>query len=468
MARLNDLSLWRRRTSWALGLLPTLVFAWALYPGTPLFWGPSAPDGRRVAGEVVFVRSWEPHDSLAAGDGLGPVFNARSCVSCHSQGGIGGGGDNSHNVVAFEAQPTKDRLLPTAGLVHRFAVANRFLESNDDLRRCFPIVPGGTKLIGNCQVLVQDFDPVKTQGVNSTALFGAGWVDRIDGKAILHAHQTRAIAQIGNELNGHLRGIGVGRPRILPDGRLGRFGWKAQFATLEEFVAAACANELGLGNPKMIQPLPRTVAWYPEVDADLDREQFGSLVDFVATLPRPEVRLPEDSTQAQNAARGQEVFAMIGCAQCHTPTVGGLTGVYSDFLLHSMTEPDDDGYRTETDAPPLPHEYPRPEEWKTPALWGVADSAPYWHDGSQPTLRAAIEKHAGEGRTVTEAYAKLSYGDQEAVVHFLETLRAPASARPAPAPSPDDLAGPAERPRKPSNAARHASASLTRPHIPET
>ena len=64
-----------------------------------------------------------------------------------------------------------------------------------------------------------------------------------------------------------------GRPRVLADGRVGKFGWKAQFARLEEFVAAACANEIGLGNPKMEQARPIGHD-YPSVPADLDRKQF--------------------------------------------------------------------------------------------------------------------------------------------------------------------------------------------------
>ncbi len=80
---------------------------------------------------------------------------------------------------------------------------------------------------------------------------------------------------------------------------------------------------------------------------------------------------------------------------------------------------------------PVPSKHPRPDEWKTPMLWGVADSAPYFHDGGSPTLQAAIRRHKGSAEAVTQAYDKLAETDREAVVTFLKTLKAPADAKPA-------------------------------------
>src|SRR5262245_49143478 len=85
---------------------------WFFLPGLPVLWGPSASAATREAGRELFVHEWTPGDSLARGDGLGPVFNANSCVACHFQGGVGGGGTNDHNVQTFVALPTvRDRQL---------------------------------------------------------------------------------------------------------------------------------------------------------------------------------------------------------------------------------------------------------------------------------------------------------------------------------------------------------------------
>src|SRR5262249_53676127 len=152
-----------------------------------------------------------------------------------------------------------------------------------------PTVPNGVEVKGICFSERHDFNPVRTQSLNSIALFGAGWIDGIPVKAITHQRMRRSVAEIGKELGGDFQGIPPGRPRILPDGRIGKFGWKAQFATLEEFVAAACANELGLGTPRMEQAKPLGAAHSaPAADSaspDLDSTQFRALVAFVTTLP---------------------------------------------------------------------------------------------------------------------------------------------------------------------------------------
>jgi CxxC motif-containing protein (DUF1111 family) len=421
----------RRLVGMAMFGLGTFGVLWILTPGLPLMRAPWASAEARAAGLELFQHEWQPHDPSARGDGLGPVFNAQSCVECHFQGGAGGGGDKNHNVMAFEAFPTQDRPEVKGGLIHRFAVANHFLEGRSELNKFFPIVPGGTRVEGGCRVFTQDFDPVHTETVNSTALFGAGWIDRISAKTIRYQSMTTSAAAVGNEITGNLGGVVPGRPRVLPDGRVGKFGWKAQFATLEEFVAAACANELGLGNPRMEQARPMVRLAYPQVERDLTDAQFQSLVAFVDTLPRPVEVAPADHDRQRRSERGKALFRGIGCAGCHTPDMAGVEGVYTDFLLHRLNDRSKggNGYR-ETPPVPLPEEYPLPEEWKTPPLWGVADSAPYFHDGSSPTLEMAVREHHGDAEPVTAAYLKLPADDRSALIEFLKTLRAPFDAEP--------------------------------------
>jgi CxxC motif-containing protein (DUF1111 family) len=122
--------------------------------------------------------------------------------------------------------------------------------------------------------------------------------------------------------------------------------------------------------------------------------------------------------------------------------MGGVQGVYSDFLLHRLDDPSKGGYH-ETPPVPLPEAYPLPEEWKTPALWGVADSSPYFHDGNAGTLEAAVNRHHGDAENVYNAYRKLSSREQAAIITFLKTLTAPSDAVPyvAPAPAPAPAKG---------------------------
>ncbi len=430
----NVLARTRRRCGIALTAALVCGGGWWLSPGLPVWWGPSARPEEKAAGRVLFIHEWQPRDPLAKGDGLGPVFNDRSCVACHFQGGVGGGGDNMHNVLAFEALPTRDRPELASGLVHKYAVLDPLREDVGQLRQLFPIVPGGLRSVSGCQIVVRDFDPVRTESVNTTALFGAGWIDRIDGKAIVYDYRNRSLATVGKELLGDFRSMPPGRPRVLPDGRLGKFGWKGQFATLEEFVAAACANEIGLGNPQMAQAKPRSDWTYLNDERDLDDGQFRSLVAYVSTLARPEVVWPDEPEARQRAGRGQDLFGSIGCASCHTPEIGGVSGVYSDFLLHRLEDPkvSESKYGSqEIPGVPLPEAFPEPAEWKTPPLWGVAASAPYLHDGSATTLEDAILRHKGDATVVTQGYRELPDADRAALLCFLATLQPPREAEPA-------------------------------------
>jgi CxxC motif-containing protein (DUF1111 family) len=438
----NEIERTRKRVGWFMAGCFILLGGWTLSPGLPVIWAPRADASVKLAGLELFNHRWEPHDVLAGagGDGLGPVFNARSCVACHFQGGVGGGGGNKQNVSSFETAPTKGDPNLHDGLIHAFAVDNRYVEDHASLRMLFPVVPGGVKFQSGCGILTRDFDPLRTQSVNSTALFGAGWIDRLSDKSILNNHLKTSLKQIGRELDGNFKGVVSGRPRVLADGRVGKFGWKAQFATLDEFVAAACANEVGLGNSRRNQAKPMGSASYPDVKPDLDDTQFDALTAFIDTLDRPEEVVVEDVALASTAARGKALFSSVGCASCHVPDMGGIEGIYSDFLLHRLDDPsraaEGGGYgggrasgATETVEVPLPRDHPLPEEWKTPPLWGVADSAPYMHDGASPTLQTAIARHMTNAQAVTDAYSDLSPDDRAAVIAFLKTLKAPANAQ---------------------------------------
>ncbi|OWK46872.1 di-heme oxidoredictase family protein [Fimbriiglobus ruber] len=432
-----NISLSRQRRWFTFGVLglSALGLYWGVFStGLPVWWGPSASAADISAGRELFEHEWTANDPLAHGDGLGPVFNAKSCVFCHFQGGVGGGGEVAHNAVHFEVfpQPGKNEYL--TGVLHNSSVTPDDRESLKKLQTLYPTVaspPPPPPPPGHCGYVPPPrppFDPIRTQSVQTTALFGAGWIDRISSKAIAANQLRRSAGNAVAEFKLDFDRVAVGRVRVLPDGRVGKFGWKAQFATLEEFVAAACANELGLGTPTSAQAKPIHKSGSPDAAPDLDKKQFRKLVAFVDTLPRPvEVASPL-------ATRGKEVFKSVGCAACHVPDLGGVKGIYSDFLLYTLQDPSGGGFPDYGPEPPAefsrPDHVPPPQEWKTPPLWGVADSAPYMHDGSAWTLSAAILAHKGDAKDVTERFQKLPAADQTAVIKFLESLKAPPDAAP--------------------------------------
>lgn len=458
MRRLN---LAAQRRLFGLGTLGVVAAAtyWAFFStGIPVIWGPSASAAEVAAGRDLFEHQWAPNDPFAHGDGLGPVFNAKSCAACHFQGGLGGGGTNEHNALGFEVSPRPGDPIFLTGTVHNFSVDPAQKESVAGVKKLYPVIKGRTETVTggdpHCRytttITIPDFDPVRTQPVQATALFGAGWIDLISDKAIRQNRNKRAAAGSIGELSLKFTDVPVGRLRVVSGG-VGKFGWKAQFATLEEFVAAACANELGLGTPMTEQAKPITGP-ARAAEPDLDRRQFRSLVSFVKTLPKPVEAVPASPAEQNAAARGKELFASVGCAICHVPDMGGVKGVYSDFLMYTLDDPIPPGggggggprYDNEPppqlQLPPRPDDEPKPSEWKTPALWGVADSAPYLHDGSAGSLKDAIQRHRGDAKAVTEAYRKLTSADQEAVVSFLKTLKAPSEAIPLRDPSVTRLA----------------------------
>jgi CxxC motif-containing protein (DUF1111 family) len=381
-------------------------------------------------GKELFFHEWKENDPLSpGGDGLGPVFNANSCIACHNQAGPGGGGGLEHNVTVFTMRSENRNVPPREGVVHARAV--RFQETLAQVHKDLPAVSrpsvadlipdrGGQRRIGFPR-------GVHLSQRNTPALFGAKLIDELPDQVIIaqeRAQQLRWGLATEDKEN-----LPIGRAVRLGGGRVGHFGWKAQTASLAEFVQAACANELGLGNPGQAQPTPLGKTDYKPRGLDLSQEQCDQITAFVLSLPRPVERPPVESAARNQAEAGKKLFHKIGCADCHTPNVGPIEGLYSDLLLHRMGKELEGGGSYNDPPVPLPdlppEEGPSPGEWRTPPLWGVADSAPYLHDGRAATLEDAIKLHAGQGAAAAQRFGALAPAEQGWLIVFLKTLRAP-------------------------------------------
>jgi CxxC motif-containing protein (DUF1111 family) len=396
--------------------------------------GPAKISDRAVAaGRELFNHDWEVNDPLSSGDGLGPVFNAKSCLACHSQGGPGGGGPIEHNVTVYGLSPTlvpKDRPIPPIGVVHTSAIKPEFQERLSNVLPGLPNAPSVPLEQLTDRTRITFPTGVTVTQRNTPALFGDGLLDAIPEES-LHAEQRRnsdvaRLVGLSRAKDSKIRG----RVARLPNGRLGRFGWKAEFASLDDFVRAACANELGLSNPSRAQATSLAKRDYQPKGTDLSDAQCVLIGDFLRDLPAPVQVVPSDANEKAHVENGSKQFAAIGCADCHTPDLGPIKGFYSNLLLHDMGgelasstgyygEPPAAPGSTGENAPPVAN------EWRTPPLWGVADSAPYLHDGRAKTLEAAITRHAGEAVDVVGKFNGLPKGDQDDIVAFLQTLRAP-------------------------------------------
>lgn len=419
----------------ALSLAPAWKLAEWSWPRGPKQVSPEVAE----AGAALFRHEWTPGDPLAGGDGLGPVFNAKSCLECHFQGGPGGGGPVDKNVTVYGIANADTRGLPRVGVVHRQAVKPELLETLHQVSPGLPNTPAMPldDLLSRRKSSSFPTGIVVTQR-NTPALFGAGLIDAISEDMLVKFQREHSTAARLVGLNGAKDPNVRGRVARLADGRIGRFGWKSEFSTLNDFVKAACANELGLSNPGRTQatPLPLARASYSQPGVDLTDAQCDLMTDFLTSLPKPDEVTPTDPAARAQVEHGRAIFDAIGCADCHAPTVGPAQGIYSDLLLHDMgpeLESSTGYYGAIIPAPTVPDgklaptEPPvSPGEWRTPPLWGVASSAPYLHDGRAATLVEAIELHGGEAREVTRKFREvLSEPDRQAIVAFLQTLRAP-------------------------------------------
>jgi CxxC motif-containing protein (DUF1111 family) len=400
---------------------------------------PKAIDPRvAAAGEALFRHEWTPHDPLTKGDGLGPVFNARSCLECHNQGGAGGGGPIDKNVTVYGIAAGQDtRGIPPVGVVHQKAVKKDFQETLNQVDARLPASPSIP-----LETLLDRSRPAVPTGLvvtqrNTPALFGAGLLDAVSEDMLIKHQREHSTAARLVGLNSAKDGKIRGRIARLADGRIGRFGWKAEFSTLNDFVKAACANELGLSNPDRPQATPLGKQKYQQPGVDLTDEQCTMMADYILGLPKPVEVVPTRPEVRSRVKQGRATFEAIGCADCHSPDLGPASGIYSDLLLHDMGVEleSSTGYYGSIIPPPVvsntrfaQSEQPTAGEWRTAPLWGVADSAPYMHDGRAKTLDEAIRLHGGEASDVKARYQGLSLPEQEAVVTFLKTLRAPGAA----------------------------------------
>jgi CxxC motif-containing protein (DUF1111 family) len=352
-------------------------------------------------------------------DGLGPIFNNQSCVSCHSQpvaaGAITPGGASAVLETRFGKLTNGqfDPLTSEGGtLLHQMALAP-FAQDN---------IPSDANVVASRK---------------TTPTFGLGLIEAIPDAAI--------------EANAHhppVDGV-TGRAAILTDSVtqlvggnvVGRFGWKCQESTLLAFSADAELNEMGVTNrffttdiapggnqatliqaepdgmtPTTLQDLPANPA-LPE--SPTNKDDIARFTDFLQlNAPPPVVPL---TPQAQ---RGQALFAAVNCIACHKPSM--QTGpstvsvalafqnvpLYSDLLLHRMGSLADG----------IAQAAAQPDEMRTAPLWGLRARSPFLHDGRASTILQAILMHDGEARIIRDRFANLSEVQKNAIIAFLESI----------------------------------------------
>jgi CxxC motif-containing protein (DUF1111 family) len=431
-------------------------------------------------GRDLFSHEWAPNDPKShGGDGLGPVYNDTSCVACHSQGGQGGAGAYEKNVLLMTALlkpqvaraqaarhpshhggPLPDvrdpglvrfhagfRDGPTVVLHRHGADTRRQLRELLILRESGLVTTTGTSpaqptmmqalkalgslasegfmtdiLSGDVQ-MTQAFRDIRSHTLslaerNPPPLFGLGRIDELS-ESDLEKNAAHEAPSVRGRLHHIKRGV------------ISKFGWKGQIGTLDEFVHVACAGELGLEVPGHHQ------AATPDGPVrtgglDLNQDECKAMTAYIASLPSP-TRAPGSETDS-NVQAGERLFQGAGCTKCHSASVGALSGLYSDLLLHDLGKPLGDGgaYSGSGQVGERDPRAARPSEWRTPPLWGYRDSVPYLHDGRAQNLDEAVKLHHGQGDQSRQAYLKLSRADPWKIELFLKSMVAPMTGEPSP------------------------------------
>ena len=407
---------------WILALLATTLVAIAA--------GVEAPTGfddlsNGVTDQATHATNKETFDEVEeAGEGLGPIYNAQSCRECH-QNPISGGGSQVTELRAGHL--VRGRFQnPAVPINHGQEVIRGRSLIND--RAICP----------NAQEHVPKGNPVRALRI-SLNLLGDGFVEAIPDATL--AALARA--------NG---GIALKVPILEAPGAgaIGRFGWKAQHASLLSFSADAYLNEMGITN--RLLPNEITTVCQPEGvrqpnDQSNDIEKFAQFMRATKAPPRDEVlaALPE-------AKIGERTFRRIGCERCHVSTfttapagtkINGETFTipdtlgnktfhpFSDFLLHNVGTGDGIGIATVEHFGAQAGYMKRSDvdltrnRMRTAPLWGLGQRLFFLHDGRASDLIDAISAHMSQGseaNQIISAFNSLQTQQKQDLINFLRSL----------------------------------------------
>jgi CxxC motif-containing protein (DUF1111 family) len=372
--------------------------------------GNAADPLQSVVGRALFERVWVAAPaSTAATDGLGPLFNARSCAACHP-GGRGaevaldpsGAPERPGLVLRLRNDPTYGRQLQTGG-IHGQPAEGTLRVTYVDLP---PLALAGGERVS-----------LRRPRYNASIALPGGMSPRLapslHGVGLLAAVPSAVLEERARR--GSRRG---------PRGRLGAgvLGLRAELPSLREQVAEALMLDLGLSTG--LRPSPAgdcTAAQRPcreRVHGDRDPPGvevsdaiLDTLVAYVASLPPPPAARPEP--------RGEHLFATLGCAACHAPSLPAVSArgevititPYTDLLLHDLGV----GLADEGD--------PGQRQWRTAPLWGLGGKpSSLLHDGRARSPIEAILWHGGEAETSRERFRALTPRERAALLAFLAAL----------------------------------------------
>lgn len=390
-----------------------------------------------IGGRTLFVQSWiQAPASTQSRDGLGPLFNARACETCHPKNGrsqpLNKHGELSPGLL-FRVGTLLGPDPVYGGQVQISALPDIVAEAQ--FSRVFEAVPGRPELRRPVyQMKNLGYGPLAEGSGLSPRIGGA-----LVGMGLLEAVPTERWKSLADPEDRDQDGIS-GRVHRVPslEGQgevMGRFGWKAEMPDLRAQTASAYHDDMGLtshlrASVPCTQRQEKCLSAINGGDPEISDRALEETVRYVQLLAVP--RSP-DRMQGREWYRNLARFEKVGCADCHVPshqTGGSDQGVlrpladieiwpFTDMLLHDMGPELADGR-------PLPGA--TVQEWRTPPLWGIGHIRRVnghqflLHDGRADGISQAIAWHGGEGAGAREAFFALSPVEQADLIHFIEQL----------------------------------------------
>ena len=389
------------------------------------------------------------------GVGLGPRYNSRSCVACHTQPAVGGSApavnpqvadataDGAHNTIPsfitstgpvrearfpffFNSQNQPDFNRPNGGVEDLYTIVGRVDQGGCNSTAVIQ-QPGFATAVATNNVIFRIPTPT----------FGTGLMENIDDSTLLANSAANANNSFG--ITGEFNREGNA-------GTITRFGWKAQNKSLEIFAGEAYLVEMGVSNelftqerplpgegqinglpaPCKINATPEDVTHFSGVQQDVmsDTVAFAMFMRLLAP-PTPSTTTPGGATSINN---GKALFNAIGCNVCHTPSLttarsnftsslnNATANLFSDIEIHHMGTLNDNVSQGGAGG----------DEFRTAPLWGLGQRIFFLHDGRTKDLVVAIRAHNSSGSEANgpsfNFFINLSVSQQQDIINFLRSL----------------------------------------------
>lgn len=434
------------------------------------------------AGKALANQPWVKAPATTnARDGLGPIYNARSCLACHIKGGKGFiPADNKTPLTStlvrlsilpefstLDAVEKTKKLKGSGNIPHpvygdqiqsqSISLAHQLRHSQKPEALKHDVSPEAYIHINWKEKIFTypdqhpdqhkirlrapelDFKYLGYGDLDQGTVFSLRVAPMIHGMGLISLISDEDIIALSDENDSNQDGIS-GRPNRVwnvetKQTELGRFGLKANKPTLEMIVAGAFANDLGITNSlESNQPctdLQPTCLGMPNGNDEEDVELPDHLLKLVVNFNRNLAPVKRRKPNNQEVLAGRDLFYQSGCHQCHNPSFTTqessefphlskqVIWPYSDFLLHDMGPDLADG-RSDFLA--------TGNEWRTPPLWGIGllsqvnGMSTLLHDGRARTVEEAIVWHGGEAEPAKNRFIHLAKEDRDRLIQFVNSL----------------------------------------------